>query len=531
LHRIFILNNSKYKDKINALTSKQLAAQCIIGRLSAEDFYTNMEYRERAKSWAEQGIGGFCIFSGDMEKTAKMINELQFLATTKLFFCADFEFGLPMRLSGGTAFPHAMSVGKNDLEITYNVGKAIAIESKKIGVNWNLAPVCDVNSNKDNPIINIRAFGEDKDTVGNQAVSFLMGTQSENIMACGKHFPGHGDTDIDSHLSLPVLKHAKERIESLELEPFKQAIDSGVRSIMVAHLGVEAYDEPTTPATLSHEICTKLLREELGFEKIMITDGMEMKAISDFYSSGEAVIMAIEAGCDIVLLPENTEEALVALSKKAEEDQEFAEKLRESVARIFEEKEWVGLFADEIPQAEKVPDETCVTHEKLALLAASRSLEVIGEKANLPISQHSQIAGFAILQGEDMQMPVSFFRILQQALQNDLDFGFLNKDIEKNDLLALQDGIKHADVIVLAYFYRARAYHGSIGIEPELQKAIDDLCKGKTIISILFGNPYLVDEIKSDTTLITYTDTLPGIAASIMTLSGRGGSIEEQNEN
>lgn len=515
------------KEKNIDLTSHQLAAQCVIARLSSEDYYANFDYRDRVKALAGAGIGGFCVFRGDMEKTANMINELQFLAETKLFFCADFEFGLPMRLDGGTAFPHAMALGKNDLEITYNSAKAIAFESSKIGINWNLAPVCDINSNINNPIINIRSFGEDIEKVTNHAVSFMMGTQSENILACCKHFPGHGDTNQDSHLILPSLNHSTQILEQRELVPFFHTVKAGVRSVMIAHLLVPALD-PEYPASLSHTICTKLLRKKMNFDGLIITDGMEMKAISENYSSGEAAIKAIEAGCDIVLLPENTDKAISQLAQKAEQDEDFRSRLEESVARIFEQKQWLGLFNDNLPKAEKVPDEICVNHEKLALYAAQQALEIHGDKSLVPIPENVQIAGFALLQNEEMQNPVSFFRILQQALENDLDFGFISKDIEQDDLLALKDGIKDAEIIIFAYFYRARAYHGSVTIEEELKTAIGELAKGKKVISILFGNPYLIDEIVSDTTLITYTDTLPGIAASIMELSGMGKNLDQQ---
>ena len=235
--------------------NEKLAAKCVFPRLTTERFFSDSEYKSEIVKLIILGVGGFCIFTGTDDEVGRMTEELQLSAEIPLLFCADFEHGLPMRLQGGTAFPHAMALGIADNpEVTEQIGRAIAVESRTIGVHWNLSPVCDINSNPKNPIINIRSFGENKEIVTKHSLSYISGTQSEKVLACAKHFPGHGDTDVDSHLALPVLRKSIKEIEDLELKSFEAAIKNGVKSIMVAHLAIPAIDESNTPASLSENI-------------------------------------------------------------------------------------------------------------------------------------------------------------------------------------------------------------------------------------------------------------------------------------
>ena len=337
---------------IEKFTSAELAAQCVMGRISSDDFYADDNYKLKIQRLIEEGIGGFCVFKGKVEETRHMLDEMQMHTDIPLIFAADYENGLLMRLDNGSPFPHAMAVGKNDPQKTYEVGKAIAQEMKFIGVHWNFAPVCDINSNPDNPIINIRSFGEDEKTVSEHVSAYIRGLQSQKVAACAKHFPGHGDTDVDSHLALPVLNKSLEDIKKFELAPFRKSVVEGVKSIMPGHLSVPAMDDRGLPASISDKIIKTYIFDELNYDGIVITDSLEMKPISDKYSSGDAAIRAINAGSNLALMPQDPAEAIKQLAEKADSDSNFKEKLKISAGKIIALKRWCGLTAY-VPPMEK----------------------------------------------------------------------------------------------------------------------------------------------------------------------------------
>ncbi len=508
--------------KMGNLTAKQLAAQCIMPRLSVDLYDNDERYKSLIDKLAADGVGGFCIFKGTAEQTQRLTSELQMKAEIPLIFSADFEFGLPMRLSGGTAFPHAMALGKTgDVNKTFAIAQLIAREARAVGVRWNLAPVCDVNSNRDNPIINIRAFGEDAETAGLHSSSFIKGLQEERVIACAKHFPGHGDTATDSHISLPVLAHSIERLNEVEFKPFERAIKNGVRSIMAGHLAVAALDDTMTPASLSGRIIDGILRKQMGFDGLILTDALDMKAIADNYTSGLAACKAIQAGNNLVLMPENPFEALKDMTDLAEKDKVFLNKLIASANILIAQKKWSGLIPyREINDAEKPKGH--IEHEKIALAVASAALEIDAKKIIAPISQKDQFAGFAFLQkDEDFQAASMFFTLLGQAVENDCDYGFINEDIGKSDLEQLKIGISDAKLLIFAFFNKGRAYEGNIDIPERYSAIVKELSDGRDVIAIFFGNPYIADKIDYDYSIKTYSDSLASIAASVLVLSGR----------
>ena len=210
---------------IDKWTNKELAAQIIFPRLNILDYLSNPDYKSKITQLVAEGIGGFCIFGGNIEENIKVTNELQIFAELPLLFCGDFENGISMRLSEGTEFPHSMALGSvNNLDYTRKQASFIAQEAKAIGANWNLSPVADINNNPNNPVINIRAFGKTNDLVANHALAYIEGTQNEKVLASAKHFPGHGNTEINSHLEMPVLNISREKIFSNDLIPFVNAI-------------------------------------------------------------------------------------------------------------------------------------------------------------------------------------------------------------------------------------------------------------------------------------------------------------------
>lgn len=502
-------------------TNAELAKQCIMPRLDTDKFFSDKEYEKQINQLAADGIVGFCVFGGTMDKVAKMTELLQLSASIPLLFSSDFEHGLPMRLEDGTSFPHALALGINNKpEDTFKIAKAIATECKSIGIHWNFAPVCDVNSNPKNPIINIRSFGTEPEVVCRHSEKYIAGLQGEGIIACAKHFPGHGDTSVDSHIELPIINKTEDELAEPELTPFINAINCGVKSIMAAHIALPKIDSSGLPASLSPVLITDLLRTKFAFNGLVVTDALDMKAISDNYPNGKASLMCIEAGADIALIPPDTEESIRAISEEANINPVFRQKLIISVKRIIDAKRKANLFTSGmVLNQEKM--QYFPSHEKLALKAATGAVSINGNKELLPIKEDSQIACYAVLQTQDIDQASRFFNILSQAIENDMDFGYIDSEIKSEQINEFAEMTKDADVVIFAYFYRARAYQGSITIDEELKSKLRTLSMGKKVISLLFGNPYLEKEIESNANITLYSDSVASLAASVLALSGK----------
>src|SRR5438552_6586019 len=299
-------------------------------------------------------VGGFIVIThgsplgivkSQAYPTAVLANQLQTKSKLPLLIGADFERGTAMRYDEGTSFPTAMAVaaGGNPKD-AYTMGKITASEARATGVHWVYAPDADVNNNPGNPIINTRSFGEDPTRVAQFVSEFVRGVRENGGLATAKHFPGHGDTAADSHIDLPVIRADRARLDSLELIPFRAAIEAGVGSIMTGHLNVPALEpDPNTPATLSHNILTGVLREQLGFEGLVITDAMDMGGITVRFAPGEAAVRAVLAGADALLMPPVPDAAFEALQVAVKSGRISRERLDASVRRLLEAKARLGL--------------------------------------------------------------------------------------------------------------------------------------------------------------------------------------------
>ncbi len=505
---------------IEKFTSAELAAQCVMGRISADHYYADARYKFNIQQLIEAGMGGFCVFKGIVDETRRMLDELQMDTDIPLIFAADYENGLLMRLNNGSPFPHAMAIGKNEPEKTYEIGKAIAEEMKFVGVHWNFAPVCDINSNVDNPIINIRSFGEDEKTVSEHVSAYIRGLQSQKAAACAKHFPGHGDTDVDSHLALPILNKSLDDINKFELAPFRKSIEEGVKSIMPGHLSVPAMDDSGMPASLSEKVIKTYINDELNYDGIVVTDAMDMKSITDSYSSGEAAIKAINAGANLILLPPDPGEAIKSLTEKADKTNEFKEKLKISANKIIALKKWCGLTAY-LPPLEEPQTKTFEQNEKLALNVAYNAVNYHGDTSLIPLAEDKDLAGLALVTGEDLDPGVFFFKMLAQAVENNADFGFIDTSIKDDEVEELKNNLKHAEMLILPVLVGRRAVQGKATIPEKMKNVIPELAEGRPVIAIILGNPYVKENIPADLYIDMYSDSKSSIAASVMALSGR----------
>jgi len=314
-----------------------MIAGLIIPRLDGERIETDMDKYLRL---VRLGIGGFIVFGGRKDSLAQGIRELRKAADRPLFIMSDLEQGLGQQVAGGTTFPpsmalaHALDLGENnDLGLFRNMIGILATESLEVGINTILAPVADVHTNPENPIICTRAFGEDASSVSVFVGEYIRALQDAGIPACAKHFPGHGDTDRDSHVELPVLRHGLDRLRRVELSPFRTAVKNGVSMVMVGHLRVDSID-PDYPATLSFPVVNGLLRREMGFEGVVITDAMNMGAVREAYGEEQACLTALHAGCDILLHPEDPEGVIDMIESRQEETGQLVSTASERVSRL-----------------------------------------------------------------------------------------------------------------------------------------------------------------------------------------------------
>lgn len=322
----------------------------------------------------KEHLGGAIFFQGGPVRQAVATNAYQKVSRVPLLIASDGEWGLGMRLDSTIAYPYQMTLGAiQNKELIYRMGQEVAKDFKRLGVHFNFAPDADVNNNAKNPVINYRSFGENKFNVASKAGAYLKGMQDEGLLTTLKHFPGHGDTDVDSHYDLPKLNFSAARLDTLELYPFKELIKQGASGVMVAHMSIPQLDNtPNLPSTLSKPIITGLLKEKLGFKGLIITDAMDMKGVVKYFKDGNADLMAIMAGNDIVELSENSDRAIRLIRKAVRQGKIDMKEIDERVKKILTAKYWAGL----------AKRDTISTQNLVAALNRPASKTLVQELAN-----------------------------------------------------------------------------------------------------------------------------------------------------
>jgi beta-N-acetylhexosaminidase len=464
-------------------------------------------------------VGGFItitqitplgIVKSQAYPTAVLLNQLQAKSKLPLLIGADFERGTAMRLDEGTSFPTAMALAAaGDPKDAYTMGKITALEARAVGIQWIYAPDADVNNNPGNPIINTRSFGEDPARVAEFVTAFVKGVQENGGLATAKHFPGHGDTAADSHIDLPVIHADRERLEHLELVPFRAAIAAGAGSVMTAHLSIPALEpDSNTPATLSHNILTGLLRNELGFEGLIVTDAMDMGGITVRFAPGEAAVRAVVAGADALLMPPVPDAAFEALQAAVKSGRISNERLDASVRRILQAKARLGLNQN------RLVDVNAINH-KLGSVASQKEAQDISDRGvtllrdtphRLPLdgtrpSRALLLAFYADPEpypGEDLERELRSRFDSETTLR--ADTRFVNAGILK---LPSPDSY---DVAILALFVRVSDRKGNVDVPAEQAALAEQLYKtGKPVITVGFGSPYLIESFpKAETWLAAF---------------------------
>ena len=433
-------------------------------------------------------VGGLCFFQGTPAKHAELINSYQELSEFPLMIAIDAEWGGGMRFKeSAMSFPRQLTLGAiQDNSLIYDMGVEVGRQLKQLGIHVNFAPVVDVNNNPRNPVINDRSFGEDRYDVTAKGYQYMKGMQDAGIMACAKHFPGHGDTDVDSHLDLPVINHDVRRLDSVELYPFKVMIDKGLQSIMVAHLNVPAYD-PTSnlPTTLSPYVVDTLLRGELGFDGLVFTDALEMKGVTKHHSTDDIMLKALNAGNDMLVLPENMGNAFAAVMNAASEGRVPAERLEESVKRILRSKVRLGMLRGEPADlnADMFPGTALGLKQQLY----EKSLTVVANSEEvLPIRDASGKKITSLMIGQESRTA------FQKRLNSYSDAKHISVTQEQLPARkkALLDLLAQQDLVVVGVSNLNKYASKNFGLRDETVSFIRQLDERANVILVVFGSPY-----------------------------------------
>jgi beta-glucosidase-like glycosyl hydrolase/CubicO group peptidase (beta-lactamase class C family) len=488
------MNHPWVDSVLNTLSIDQKIAQCIwVAGWSDKDISHEVEITDLIRKY---GIGGIVFFQGTAEKQAELTSYYQKISKVPLVISMDAEWGIGMRLSNVEKFPYQMTLGaiKNDSMI-YQVGKAVASQFKRLGMQINLAPVADININPLNPVINYRSFGENRDNVANKTIEYMRGMQDNGVIGTAKHFPGHGDTNVDSHLDLPLISHSRQRLDSIELYPFRKLINAGAGSIMTAHLNLPSLDATSgLPSTLSRLIINDLLKTELGFKGLVVTDAMNMQGITKYFKSGEADAKALEAGNDVIEFVTNVEAAInvtksyIAAKKLTNED--IALKCR----KILALKYWSGLNKPQIISKENIDNEiTPMTSRALIRDLYANALTVLRNNQNLlPVKnlEKIKIATVAINKGR-----ISAYQ-LRVAKYHPADHFTIDPSSNEacTDLLKKLSGY---DIVIAGVFGLDQRPNKGFGINAGMNNFIEKLIKNNKTIITWFGNPYGIDKIQA----------------------------------
>lgn len=535
--RSFAAFNRKLSKTEQSWVERTLASLSIdekIGQLVATDanaIFMNRDseaYQRLRRHIVEKKVGSVILFRSDVWASAILINRLQQLARVPLLVSSDLEMGPGMRFDNTVWWAPNMAVAATgDTQWARKQGESTAIEARAIGVNWLYAPVADINNNPDNPVINTRSFGEDPQTVSAFVRAFIEGAQRAGALATAKHFPGHGDTATDSHIGLPVVDVSRERLDRIELAPFRAAIESGVGAIMSAHIAlpqIEPEFSPpvrkltdkerdsseflsltesdasrvTLPGTLSARVMTTLLRNDLGFRGLVTTDAMSMAGVAARFDPGASAVRAIKAGADIVLKPTDVDVAIAAIKAAVHGGEITRRRLDDSVRRILHAKAALGLNTRRLIDLDEV-DRLVASAKSLTIAReiADRSMTLVrDEKKLLPfaIGAQTKILTLTMTDDEDRAVLLPFLQELRRRTLRVENVVIDNRSrFVESDWARLRLQFRNSDLVILSVAIRARSGKGSLGL-PLVGEAVLQELKASTtpMIAISFGSPYLL---------------------------------------
>ncbi|MFN4972094.1 MAG: glycoside hydrolase family 3 N-terminal domain-containing protein [Bacteroidota bacterium] len=456
----------------------------------------------------EIGVGGIIFFKGTPHRQAVLTNYYQSLARVPLIIGIDGEWGLSMRLDSTPVFPRQMVMGASkDEQTVYEFGKTVGQQCRRMGIHFNFAPDIDINNNPLNPVINDRSFGENRNWVAKLGVQYMRGMQEQGVIASAKHFPGHGDVSTDSHYSLPLVAGNRNRLDSLELYPFRELIDKGVLSIMSAHLAVPALDTtPNMASSLSKKIITDVLKNELGFEGLVITDALNMRGVADFFGPGEVAARALMAGNDILLFVEDVPLAMAVIKRYMEQGLITEAQLEASCKKILRAKYWAGLSQYKpIPLENLIQDLNCCDAERMIHKLVRKGLVVVkNDDKIIPIENPHfyTIASVAVGQGNG-----SLFQKMTMNYTK-ADYFSIDKTERPDYFDSLYNALSSYNLVILSLHNTSRFVNKNHGLtQPQIDFVNRMLLSSKKVIVVAHGNPYMLRKFeKLRNVILAYED-------------------------
>jgi len=476
-----------------------------------------------AKVIQKQRVGGLVFFQGGAGRQAALINRYQSLSKTPLLIAMDGEWGLGMRLDSTISYPYQMTLGAiQNNQLIYEMVKQIASDFKRLGMHVNFAPDVDINNNPKNPVIGFRSFGDDKYNVTVKAGAYMKGLQDEGILVSLKHFPGHGDTDVDSHLDLPQLLFDRKRLDSLELYPFRELIKQNASGIMTAHIHIPAMDTTAhLPVTLSKPAITGVLKGELGFKGLVFSDAMEMNGVVKFFHDGEADVRAIIAGNDLVELSQNTKRAIKLVRKATRHNRITWDQINASVKKVLAAKYWLGLDHSKPVSTENVVEDLndsdawmlnqCLADAAVTVLKSDSLIKALDFKKSTAIVSLGVVSS-------------SMFQAALKPKFANVETFILPKDASAVDIASLKSQLKDFKQIVVSIHDMRRRPWSTLDYSSDLKLLIADLAKMNSILCV-FANPYTlaglpgVEQFK--TILMSYQRSDELEKASVQVITGQ----------
>jgi beta-N-acetylhexosaminidase len=540
---------------LTSMTLDQKVGQLVQPSFQSSYLSSDAEAFDRlAQQAAQLQVGGFHVFGGSVPapqvllnptygtvvlgeplNAASLTNRLQQKAAIPLLNSADFEFGPGMRITGATAFPRAMAVGAaGDERLAFEIGRITAIEARAMGVHVVFAPVADVNNNARNPVINTRSYGEDPNKVAAMASAVVRGIREGGALATLKHFPGHGDTDVDSHLGLPVITHPRERLDAVELVPFRAAIAAGADAVMIAHIEMPAVDPtPGTPATLSRPVVTGLLRGDMKYDGLVVTDSMQMRGVTAVMSAGEAAVRAIKAGNDIVLHSPDDAEAVAAVKTAIAKGEIDMAQVDASVTRILRAKARLGLHVTKMVSLDALPEKVG-TREHLAVAdeVSRRSITLIKDERNsvpLAVPESAQLLFLSVLDypsGWNIAAPSRTFLPELKKRWPSVTAVELSDRTTPSELELVRAMAARYDAVVAAVYVRASSGSGRLDLAAPVTGLLRDLAKrtaerNAPFVAVSFGNPYVATTLSDlPAMMLTYDFYDRAEASAVRALAG-----------
>ncbi|WP_160067455.1 glycoside hydrolase family 3 protein [Sphingobacterium bovisgrunnientis] len=492
----FINSDHKWVDSVfNSLTPKERIGQLFLVRA-----HTNLGQKfidSVGTVVKNEQVGGLVVFQGGPVRHIDMINNYQKVSKVPLLVTIDGEWGLGMRLPDSTqSFPYQMTLGAlQDNSLIYDMGRDAAKDFLRVGIHFNFAPTVDINNNPKNPVIGFRSFGDNKENVTVKSAAYMKGMIDGGVLASIKHFPGHGDTDVDSHYDLPKLGFTRQRLDELEIYPFKELIKQGASAVMVGHMDIPALDNtPNLPSSISKKVVTDLLRNELGFKGLTVTDAMNMKGVTKFFPNGEADILAIEAGHDLLELSENSARAIALVVKSIQSGRLKQADIDARVKRILAAKLWLGLdkYA---PASRGRVFEDLNRPETKSLIQRMADASVTVLKSNRRIQsfdskKETVVVSVGINEAQD------FEKGLASRLTNVKNIYITGKETESQLADLVKEVRGHEQIILAIHDNRSRP-RPTLDFSDDVKTFIDKIA-GRRTITVMLTNPYALTSVKVD---------------------------------